>query len=80
MCCWIAWGVLKKKRCDFVRLKEVPVASLKSERMELSLLASCVVGVLMSMVSSTNWLCEAAGWSPWRGRPCKEPLSMEDFM
>jgi len=56
------------------------VASLKSKRMELSLLASYVVGVLMSMVSSTNWLCEATGWSPWRGRPCREPFPMEAFI
>jgi hypothetical protein len=60
MCCWMDSGVLKKKSCDLARLKVVLDASLKSLRMDLSLLASCVVGVFRSIVSSTNWLWEVS--------------------
>jgi hypothetical protein len=47
--CGIVPGrVLKKKSWDFSRLREVPEASTKSERMVLSLLASWAVGVFIS--------------------------------
>jgi hypothetical protein len=45
MCHWIVVGMLKKKSCDFSRLKVVPEASLKSESMVWSLEASMAVGV-----------------------------------
>jgi hypothetical protein len=56
MCRWIVAGMLKKKSCDFSRLKVVPESSLKSESMVRSLANSMVVGVFRSKVSSTNWL------------------------
>jgi len=68
MCCWMASGILKNKSCDLARLKVVPDASLKQLRMDLSLLASCVVGVFRSTVSSTNWLWEDVDCNPCRGR------------
>ena len=53
--------MLKKKSLDLSRFSVMPEASVKSERMELSLLASRAVGEFMRRVSSTNWLCEGAG-------------------
>ena len=45
---WITKEVLKNKICDLSRFKEVPEASTNSVRMVLSLLASSVMGALLS--------------------------------
>jgi len=54
-------GVLKKKKCDFSRLTKVLEASLKLERMIFIFYASLSMGVLISIVSSMNWLSETIG-------------------
>jgi hypothetical protein len=51
---WTANRVLKKKRYDLSRFREVLEASGKSLRVDLSLLASWAVGVFISKVSSMN--------------------------
>ena len=45
---------MKKKSFDLSRLRSMPEASKKSERIELSLVASLTVGVIIRRVSSTN--------------------------
>jgi hypothetical protein len=59
---WTANGVLKKKIYDLSRFREVLEASGKSLRMDLSLLASWVVGVFINKVSFTNLLWEVVAW------------------
>jgi len=54
MCRWIVVGMLKKKSCDFSRLKVVPEESLKSRSMVRSLATSMEVGVFRHRVLSTN--------------------------
>jgi hypothetical protein len=80
ICNWTAKGVLKKKSLDFSRFKVMPEASVKSERMVLSLRASRAVGEFIRRVSSTNWLCEGAGCKLCRGRPWRVPSRTMDLM
>jgi hypothetical protein len=58
------YRIIKNKSCDLARLKVVLEDSLKSKRMEISLIAYCAVGVFISNVSSNNWLLEAVGCNP----------------
>jgi len=74
---YIDKGVLKKKIWDLSKLKELPEASLKSKMMDLSLMDFCVVGVPINMVSSKNWLWEAAGCRPCKGSPWREPSTID---
>ena len=65
--------MLKKYSFDLCKLSSMPEASEKSERIELSLVASLTVGVFMRRLSSKNWLCEGAGWRLWSGSLVSEP-------
>jgi len=53
-------GVLMKNILDFSKLKVLSNASLKSLRMAWILMDSRVVGVFISIISSTHWLWEVA--------------------
>jgi hypothetical protein len=75
----MAGGVLKNKRWDLSKLKGIIKASLKSVRMVLTLLAYWEVGEFVSMVSSTNWMWEEAGYSPWRGKSLKGTIKNQGF-
>ena len=62
------------------KLRDITEASVKSERMELSLSASRAVGEFIRRVSSMTWLCEGAGQMLCKGSPIREPSRTADLM
>jgi hypothetical protein len=61
------YGSIEEKELRFIQVNRwCPEASLKSIRMELNFKASCVVGVPINIVSSTNWLWDVVGCKPCR--------------